>query len=140
MVIFFQALFLALGFLLLNGFGATYVATIGGLLTLLWRSPFAPFTLIFAVLYGLMVDAFSHSLRVKRRDEVRTRRIVASIAISTALMGFISYYVTVHIFALLPRKPLLEAVILMVGAINGVAAGYVAAFIWRSYLRPFAQK
>jgi len=51
----FQALFLTLGALLM---GATYVSFVGGVLTAFWRASMAPFTLAFALMYGLLIDSF----------------------------------------------------------------------------------
>ncbi|MEM3484730.1 MAG: hypothetical protein QXI12_03835 [Candidatus Methanomethyliaceae archaeon] len=50
MFVIVQALLLALGSLLLGRIGATYIATVGGLLTTIWRPSFAPFSLIFAII------------------------------------------------------------------------------------------
>ncbi len=131
-----QALLLALGALLLKKMGATYVAIIGGFLTSLWRISFAPFTFVFALLYGLFVDIFFLIFKVNTTDdEMKTSRLVASMTVSTALVGLISYYTTVFPFGLLPRNPLLELSILIVGALNGSVAGYFASIIWNNYLK-----
>jgi len=58
-----QAIFLALSFLLLGFLGATWVALVGGLLTAIWRAPFAPITLMFALLYGLLVGCVNASIQ-----------------------------------------------------------------------------
>jgi len=138
MVVVVQALLLTLGYLMLSGLGATYVASVGGLLSAAWRAPFAPFTVIFAMMFGLLVDGFSHAFKVKSSEgDVRTGRLVASVTASTALVGMASYYVTVYMLNLLPRNVILEVSILAAGIINGVAAGYLAGLIWRKYLRTF---
>ncbi len=131
-----QALVLALGALLLKKMGATYVAIIGGFLTSLWRVSFAPLTFGFAVLYGLFIDIFFFIFSVNTTDDnVKTSRLVVSMTVSTALVGLISYYTTVFPFGLLPRNPMLEFSILIVGALNGSVAGYFASIIWKRYLR-----
>lgn len=68
MFILVPALLLALGALVLGRMGATYVATVGGILTALWRISMAPFTLIFAVLYGLLVDSLFFILKIKTAE------------------------------------------------------------------------
>ncbi len=133
MFILVPALLLALGALVLGRMGATYVATVGGILTALWRISMAPFTLIFAVLYGLLVDSLFFILKIKTAEgNVKTSRLVASMTLSTALLGVVSYYTTVHLAELLPKIPMLELIILVMGTVNGMVAGYLASIIWRS--------
>jgi len=136
MFIVVQALLLALGALLLRRMGATFVAAIGGILTALLRQAFAPFTFLFAFLYGLFVDAFFFIFKVKIADgKVKTGRLVASITLSTALVGLLSYYVTVLVLGLLQRNPILEVSILVIGTVNGAIAGYFASIIWNKHLK-----
>lgn len=136
MIIGIQALVLALGALLLKKMGATYVALIGGLLTALWRVSFAPLTFGFAVLYGLFIDIFFFIFSVNTTDDnVKTRRLVLSMTASTALVGLTSYYPTVFLLGILPRNPIWDFSILIVGALNGSVAGYFASIIWKRYLR-----
>lgn len=136
MFIFLHALLLALGSLLLRRMGATYVAVIGGALTALWRTALAPFTFVFALLYGLLVDSFFFIFKVNPIEgRVKTSSLIASMTVSTALMGLISYYMTVFIFSLIQRNPLLEVSILAIGTLNGALAGYLASIIWNRYLK-----
>lgn len=131
-VVIVQAIFLALGHLLLGGFGATSVALIGGVITAIWRASTALFTLSFALIYGLLVDILSLALKVKTKEgDVETWKLTVVMTISTAFVGLISYYVTVYLLALLPRNPVFEAVIITAGVMNGVGGGYLAAVIWR---------
>ena len=131
-----HALLLALGALLLRRMGGTHVAIIGGFLTALWRISFAPFTFIFALLYGLFVDLFFFVFKVNTtEDNVKTSRLVVTMTVSTALVGLISYYTTVFPFGLLPRNPMLELSILVIGALNGSVAGYFTSIIWNKYLK-----
>ena len=132
-----QALFLGLGALALSPFGATVVSGIAGLLTAAWRAPFAPLTLGFAVLYGLLVDAFLMFFKVKGENgAVRLRRLIAGVTMATAVTGMVSYYTTVYVLSLLPRNIVLEAAILVIGVLNGLAGGYLAGLLWRKALRP----
>ena len=134
MLVIIQALLLALGSLLLGRMGATYIATIGGLLTTVWRVGFAPFSLIFAVLYGLLVDSFFYVFKVRAPNrDVKTSRLVASLTLSTAAVGLLSTYITVSI-GLMPMIHFLYLIILVVGIISGAAAGYLASFLWKKYL------
>jgi hypothetical protein len=126
-----QALLLTLGFLLIGPLGATYVATVGGLLSAVWRAPFAPFTMAFAVVYGLLIDGFCHATKVRASDgSVKKARLVGAVTLSTAIVGLSSYYVTVFVFGVLPRNPLLEFIILIAGTLNGLIAGYLTLLVW----------
>jgi hypothetical protein len=137
MLVVVQALFLGLGAVALSPFGATVVSGIAGLLMSAWRAPFAPLTLGFAVLYGLLVDAFVVLLKVKAENgAVRVKALVAGVTMATAVTGMVSYYTTVHVLSLLPRNIALEASILIIGVFNGLAGGYLAGLLWRKALRP----
>lgn len=136
MLVVVHALLLALGALLLEKMGATYVAVIGGVLTALLRTDLAPFTLVFALLYGLFVDSFFFIFKVNTTgSNMRISRLAASMTVSTALVGLISYYTTVFLFDVLQRNPILEISILVIGTLNGTVAGYLASIVWRRYLK-----
>jgi len=136
MFIVVQGLLLALAALLLPNLGATYVAVIGGALTALWRIALAPFTFGFSLLYGLLVDGFFLIFKVDTaKGNVETTRLVASMTVSTALVGFLSYYANVFILHLLERNPLFDVIILVVGTFSGAIAGYLASVIWNRYLK-----
>jgi len=136
MFIVVQALLLGLGSLLSGRIGATYVAVIGGILTVLWRPALAPFTFLFAFLYGLFVDGLFFIFKVNiAGGKVKTTRVVTSLTLSTALVGFLSYYVTVLMLGLLQRNLILEVGILAFGTISGAVAGYLASIIWNRYLK-----
>ena len=131
-VVIVQVVFLALSHLLLGSFGATSVALVDGVITAIWRTSNALFTLAFALIYGLLVDVLSLALKVKTKEgDVETWKLTVAMTISTAFVGLISYYVTVYLLALLPRNPVLEAGIILAGVINGVGGGYLASVIWR---------
>jgi len=133
-----QTLLLTLGFLSIGPLGATYVAVVGGLLSAIWRAPFAPFTLAFALMYGLLIDGLCYGMKVKGSEgSVKKGRLVGAVTLSTVIVGLSSYYVTVFVFSILPRNPFLEFVILIVGTLNGLIAGYLTLLVWsriRKYL------
>ncbi len=138
MLIGIQALMLALGALLYRSKGATFISLVGGVLTALWNAALAPFTLFFALLYGLLVDASFILLKMDAAHSGNiTIKLVIAMTASTMVVGLASYYVTVHLTGLLPSSPLLEIMILVAGIINGAVAGYLASLIWNSYLKTF---
>jgi hypothetical protein len=128
-----QALLLPLGYLVMGRFGATYVSAVGGLLTAILRPALSPFTLLFALIYGLLTDGLCTLLKVQA-SQLSTLKLTVSMCVSTALIGLLSYYTTVYILTLLPRNPMLEVVILVSGTLSGLVGGYLAAKIWVRYL------
>jgi len=136
----FPALLLSLGYLLLGAPGATYTSLIGGLLTALMRGSFAPFTIIFALLYGFMIDAVSSIIKVRdENNDVKQKRLITSVTVSTVAVGSASYYTSVA-FQLLPRNLLLEIGILAAGVINGLAGGYLSFAIWKRIFKQSKQQ
>jgi hypothetical protein len=137
MLVGIQALVLALGALLYRSKGATFISLIGGILTALWNIAFAPFTLFFALLYGLLVDFSFLLLKISAHvayGKTLTIKLVTAMTVCTLIVGLASYYVTVHLTGLLPRSLSLEIMILVAGTINGAVAGYLASLIWNNYL------
>ena len=136
MLVIVQALMLALGALLLHKWGATLVSLTVGVLSALWNVALAPFTFVFALFYGLLVDFFFTFLKVSIvGGEVKTVRLVAAMTISTLLVGAASYYATVHLMQLIQSNILIEVIILVAGTISGAAGGYLAKIIWSKYLQ-----
>jgi len=136
MLIFVQALLLALGALLIGNLGATFVSLIGGILTALWNIALTPFTLFFALLYGLLVDAFFSFFKIGNANgEVKMGRLVAAMTLSTMLIGFLSYYTTVHLLGVILQSLPIEVAILSFGTLNGAAAGFLASKIWNKRLK-----
>jgi len=126
-----QAMLLSLGYLLLRAPGATYISFVGGLLTAIWRAPLASFTLTFALLYGLLIDATSSVMNVRDvNNEVNEKRLITAVTVSTVIVALASFYTSV-VFRLVPRNPLLEIGIIVAGVINGVFGGYLSVVIWK---------
>ena len=128
-----QALLLALSSLIVDRFGATYTSLINGLLVTMLTPSFAPFGLIFSLVYGLTTDGFLHVFRVKEGGQVRTVRSIAALAASTTLTGLSSMYVTT-LLGLVPMVPILYLMIMLAGILNGALAGYLTSAIWNKYL------
>jgi hypothetical protein len=134
-----QALLLPLGYLVMGRFGATYVAVVGGLLTAVLRPALSPFTLLFALIYGILTDSLCTLLKV-RASQLSTLRLTISMCVSTALIGLLSYYTTVYAFTLMPRNLMVEVVILVSGTASGLVGGYIASIVWRKYLSKVVAK
>jgi len=133
-----QVLVLSLASILIGRLGATYTAFIGGLLTTIIRPVFFPLTLLFAVVYGLLIDGSFLLLRVKSSSGIRHRRLVLSTIISTALVGISSYYFTVYTIKMLPRSLVMEFIIMVAGILGGAAGGWFATILLRKGLERYA--
>ncbi len=134
MVVIFEVLPLALGSLMLGGMGATNVGAVGGLLLTVLRVAYAPFSLIFAVMYGALIDVFFIMFQVRTsHKKIKTVGVIISLTLSTTIVGLLSAYTAVSL-GFMPMIPSFYLVILIVGIVNSVAAGYIASFLWRRYL------
>ncbi len=137
-IIVVQALLLGLGALLLSPFGATLVATVGGLLTASYNPQLSLFTILFAVVYGLLIDALVRLFKARRsQTEINAHRFSLAITLSTAIIGFVAYGTTIAL-GLLPRNPPVEVFILVGGILSGLVGGYLDVVIWRRAARYFA--
>lgn len=128
-----QAVAFALASLVIGRWGATYASMVSGALLGIMRVGFFPFTLIFSITYGLLIDAFLSVFKVKAGSRLKASGLIGSLALSTAITGLIAIYVTTLI-GLMPMMPILYFVIFVVGVLNGAAAGYLTSLFWNKYL------
>lgn len=139
-----EAVLLAISSLFIKKLGATYVGAVGGILTALGSPALGPFTFLFTFLFGVLVDAFLFIFRISgSREGVNRNRLIVAMAISTMLIGIISY----SAFSMFPqfsgagaglfiqRSPMLDALVLFMGPATGIVAGYASAYLWNKYLR-----
>jgi hypothetical protein len=130
-----DAVLLALSGLFIRNVGATYVGAVGGTLTGLCLPSFLPFSIVFALLFGVVVDVFLFLFRVKATGEgVNRNRLVMAMTFGTLLIAMVSYYATT-VLGVVPRYPLLDALVLFMGPASGLSAGYAASYLWNRYLR-----
>jgi uncharacterized membrane protein len=131
-----EAVLLATAALFIKKVGATYVGTVGGVLTALWQPTLGIFTFLFDFLYGVFVDVFFFLFKVtSTTSEVNRTRMIAAMTFSTAIIGFLSYYTTSSLLEILPIDPVLAGLILFMGTVSGAVAGYAAAYLWNKYLK-----
>lgn len=144
-----EAVLLALSGLFIRKVGATYVGAVGGLLTALGSPALGPFTFLFTLIFGVLVDFFFLIFGINASHQrVNRNRLMASMAVSTMLIGILSY----SAFAFLPqfiplakefsgiglfiqRSSMLDALVLFMGPVTGIVAGYAASYLWNKYLR-----
>jgi len=141
-----EAVLLALSGLFIRKIGATYVGAVGGLLTALGNPAFGPFTFFFTLIFGVLVDVFLYIFKINAsREGVNRNRMIVAMAISTMLIGVLSY----SAFALFPqfipfakgtglfiqRSTMLDALVLFMGPATGGVAGYAASYLWNKFLR-----
>jgi hypothetical protein len=135
-LIVFEAVILSLTFILLGPGGATYTGLINGLVETPLQLSFGPFALGVALFYGILVDAFSSLFRVTSEGRVRTRRLVASLSLSTIITGLVATYAFIAL-GFGTTAPFLDVYlpVLVVGALSGTIGGVLAARIWERNLK-----
>ena len=131
-----QAVILALATFFLGKAGATYVGLIGGFLSALSRPAFGPFTFLFTFLFGLMVDVFCLAFKVSSTTEgVDRNRVIFAMTLSTAIIGFLSYYTTAVYLKIVDLNPIMSGLVIFVAIGSGISAGYAASYLWNKYLK-----
>ena len=143
-----DAVLLSLAALFIKKAGATSVATIGSILTGLWRPSFLPFSLIFTIIYGILVDFFFMSFRIEANAEgVSQKKLIIAMACSTLSIALLSYsvfsyspgtfdnYLAAFPLAFIPRNEVLNMLVIFLGTASGAVAGYAASYLWNKYLK-----
>jgi hypothetical protein len=137
-LIIFQSLFLALSYLVVGRGGATYVGVVSGALITAVKLGFFPVDLVFATMFGVLVDILATALRVQEDGRARTPRLMACMMVSTGVVGLAAFYVSVFAFpsafVAVPHDPITDLTILIFGVISGAAAGAIAARLWNRNL------
>jgi hypothetical protein len=107
MFIAIQALTFALSSLVIGKSGALYASLINGVLLSVLRSGFFPFSLIFSLIYGLIIDSSFQIFKVyPKTQQVKGNRLILCLAFATGTTGVISMYLTTLI-GLIPIVPIL---------------------------------
>ena len=131
-----QAVILALATFFVGKAGATYVGLVGGVLSALARSSFGPFTFIFTFLFGVLVDAFAYAFKAyPTKNGVNRNRVMLTMAASTAIIGFLSYYVFSTYLQIILFDLMVTGLVIFVAVGSGLSAGYAAAYLWNKYLK-----
>jgi hypothetical protein len=133
MVIGIQALCFSLAALLVSKGGAVFASSVTGFLLSVLRPEFFPFSLVFSLFYGVMIDGFFHFFKVNKEKYIKSRRLVLLLTIATGITGIFSMYLTT-ILCLLPMLPEMYFAIIVVAILNGVIAGYLTVIIWNKFL------
>lgn len=129
-----EAFFFALSYLVVGRGGATYTGFVTGLLISAVKFSFFPLDLTFAVLFGLLVDGLSLALRVRAGQKARTGRLVLAMTVSTAIVGFVAYYVTAVMTDIVPNLLVLDLVTIVFGVFSVAVGGFLAAWVWNRNL------
>ena len=131
-----QAVILALATFFVGKAGATYVGLVGGVLSALARPGYGPFTFIFTLLFGLLVDVFTFVFQASSTKKgVDRNRVIVAMAFSTVIIGFSSYYVFAAYLNLFDFNPVMSGLVIFVAIGSGISAGYAAAYLWNKYFK-----
>ncbi len=137
-LIVFQSLFLALSYLVVGKGGATYVGIVSGSLITAVKLGFFPVDLVFATMFGVLVDVTATQFRVQEQGRVKTLRLMASMMVSTGVVGLAAFYVSViafpSAFVAVPHDLITDLTILIFGVVSGAIAGAIAARLWNRNL------
>jgi hypothetical protein len=137
MVIGIQALCFSLAALLVPKGGATFASLIAGILLSVIRFWFFPFSLLFSVFYGVLIDGVFLSVNVSGLKASKVKFILLLI-VATGIVGVVSMFLTT-LMGVLPMIPLMYIAIIAFAIPNGAAAGYVTLMIWKRYLSHLSQ-
>lgn len=133
-----QSLLLALGYLVVGRGGASYVGFVSGALITVVKLAFFPVDLIFATLFGVLVDLLAAQLTVVQDGRARTSRMVVCMMVSTGTVGLGAFYVSViafpSSFTAVPHDPITDLTILIFGVVSGAVAGAIGARLWNRNL------
>jgi hypothetical protein len=131
-----DAVLFALATLFVKTAGATYVGLVGGVLTGLSRPSLIPFSIMYTFLYGVLVDVFVVALKVKATNQgVNSNRLMIAMAISTMLIGFLTYYANTMFPQIVQQNLAMDMLVAFMGPATGATAGYAAAYLWNKYLK-----
>lgn len=133
-----EAPILGLSFLLLGRGGATYTEVVNGLLQSGVKASFFPFSLIVAVLYGLLVDLLGSALKAREGEKTSSRRMVATLGTASIITGILAAYTSIAL-GIIPYDPSLLYIvyipIVIWGVLSGALGGYISARIWEKNLK-----
>ncbi|MCS7126474.1 MAG: hypothetical protein NZ929_06165 [Aigarchaeota archaeon] len=134
MFILIQPLSYAMANFIIGRLGGTVVGAISGLLVQTWRPVFIPFTFLFALIYGLMIDFFIYLFRIRSSQRtVSSLRLMFALSLASIIVGVSAMYVTVGA-GVMPAAYQIYIMVLIAGTLNGLVAGYLIAQIWNRYL------
>jgi hypothetical protein len=145
-LVIFEAMLVAIGFALLGRGGATYVELVNGVLLTIYEASaepaLAPFVLPLALIFGMLIDLAATFFSARIGSDIRPRRLIAAVTVSSTLTGLIAYVVTVPTLISLNLLPndasmdlILGLVVVAVGIVEGAAGGYLAARTWERSLK-----
>ena len=132
MVIGVQAFCFSLSALLVPRYGVTFASFVAGALLSAVRASFFPFSLLFSLFYGLLIDGVFLVVDVSRLESFKNR-LVFLLILATGIVGVVSMYLTT-LMGMLPMIPIMYVALIVLAVPNGALAGYLTVRIWKKYL------
>jgi hypothetical protein len=133
-----EAPILGLSFLLLGRGGATYTELVNGLLQSFVKVSFFPFSLVIALLYGILVDLLGTAFKASKRERTSSKRMVATLGVASIITGLLAAYTSITL-GIIPYNPSLIYVvyipIIVWGIFSGSIGGLISAQIWERNLK-----
>jgi hypothetical protein len=137
-LIIIEAPILGLSFLLLGRGGATYTEVVNGLLQSGVKASFFPFSLIIAIMYGVLVDLLGTTFRAKQGDRADSMRMVTALGIASVITGLTAAYTSIALKIILYDPTLFYVVyvpIIIWGILSGALGGFISARLWERNLK-----
>jgi len=128
-----QITLLSLAFLIVGFVGPILTGFISGLLTASVRGDVGLMSFAFALTYGALVSSLCRLFVVIESERIRMWRLMASSLVSTILVGFLSASTSI-ILGVMPSSPILVVTMIVAGAVQGIAGGYLSGLVWDKYL------
>jgi len=132
-----EAPILGLSFLLLGRGGATYTELVNGLLQSVVKVSFFPFSLVIALLYGVLVDLLGTAFKANRGERTSSKRMVATLGVASIVTGLLAAYTSIAL-GIIPYSPALIYIyisIIVWGIFSGSIGGLISAQIWERNLK-----
>ena len=111
---------------------------VNGLLQSVVKASFFPFSLIIAILYGVLVDFLASLFNARRNDHASSKLMIATLGISSIITGVIAAYTSIY-FGVVQYDPSLFAYvyipIVIWGILSGALGGFLAARIWERNMK-----
>jgi hypothetical protein len=133
-----EAPILGLSFLLLGRGGATYTELVNGLLQSVVKVSFFPFSLVIALLYGVLVDLLGTIFKANKGERTSSKRMVAALGVASIVTGTLAAYTSIALGIIPYNSSLIYVVyipIIVWGIFSGSIGGLISAQIWERNLK-----
>ncbi len=127
-----QITLFSLAFFIMGTVGPLVTSGISGVLIASMRGSLAVMTILFSLLYGVLVGVLYRMLGVHASDQIYRGRLLVASTVATLIVGVVSAG-TSMLLGVIPYTPVLVVVMMSAGALQGVLGGYLSYVVWVKY-------